>query len=191
MTIDYKPFLKKLTAILVLGVFLFNMGGYDLAFKYLIHQSDVQIVKKMYNEKNGAAKLIELKIPVHMPTIQDWTEYAHISGQIELNDGYYNYVGLKMTRDTMSLLCLPNHVKDLLVKGNLIVAKNLSDVPLGKKGPDPVSKKVDQGYDNVYQVIRCDYRQFAEQMKLVVIKEKIHTDHPYIESPGKPPNYSC
>lgn len=176
---------------MVLGVFLFNMGGYDLAFKYLIHQSDVQIVKKMYSEKNGSANLIELKIPVHMPTIQDWSEYEHITGQIELNDGYYNYVGLKMTRDTMSLLCLPNHVKDLLVKGNLIVAKNLNDVPLSKKGPEPVSKKVDQGYDNVYQVIKCDYRQFAEQINPVVTKEKIHPEHPYIESPGKPPNHSC
>ena len=122
ITIDYKLFLKKLVAIILLGAHLFTLGGYTLVFQYFIQRSDVEIVKQMYNNKESSAKLIELKVPVNMPTIQDWTEYEHITGQIQLSDGYYNYVGIKMTRDTMSLLCLKKHVKDKLVKANLIIA---------------------------------------------------------------------
>lgn len=176
---------------MLLGAHLFSLGGYTLVFKYLIHQSDVQIVKQMYAGKPGSQKLIELKIPVHMPTVQDWTDYEPIVGQIELADGYYNYVGLKMTRDTMSLLCLPNHVKTQLVKENFIMAKDFTDVPMSKKGAEPLAKKVNLGYDHVYQVLDCTYTQLATLVKPVIVKEHIHLDHPYIESPGKPPNASC
>lgn len=146
----------------------------------------------MYDNKINSAKLIELKVPVNMPTIQDWTEYEHVAGQIQLNDAYYNYVRLKMTKDTMYLICLPNNVKAKLEKANIIMAKNLNDVPLSKKGTTNTStKKVDFGYDNVYQVLQCDYEPLANTIKTVNYTPASHLTNPYIESPGKPPNFSC
>jgi len=191
INIDYKFFLKKLVAIILLGAHLFTLGGYEMVFRYFIQRSDVEIVKRMYDNKSGSAKLIELKVPVHMPTIQDWPEYEHVVGQIQLKDGYYNYVGIKMTRDTMSLLCLPNHVKDQLVKAHLIVAKDLNDVPLSKKGAEPLSKKTVELYNYTYQVIKCDYKPFAKLVRPIGNTEIFNLAHPYIESPGKPPNFSC
>jgi hypothetical protein len=160
-------------------------------FDYLIDKSDVQIVKEMYSDKQTSVKLIQLKVPVHMPTIQDWPEFVHVTGQIQLNNCYYNYTGLKMTRDTMYLICLPNHVKDQLVKNNLIVAKGFADVPLNKKGAESAAKKASSGYDNVYQVINCDYKKLADVIIPTTLKESSYSGHPYIESPGKPPNFSC
>src|SRR6185312_12637225 len=168
------------------------LGGYTLLCDYFIDRSDTEIVKQMYNGKPGSAKLIELKVPVHMPTIQDWPEYVDIVGQIQLKDGYYNYVALKMSRDTMSLLCLPNHVKDKLVKAHLIIAKDINgNVPLNKKGSDPLTKKAVSGYDNVDQVVKCDYQPFAQQVRLIYNISIQHHENPYVESPGKPPNFSC
>jgi hypothetical protein len=176
---------------MLLGVHLLNLGGYNLLFKYFIHESDVQMVKQMYDNKINSAKLIELKVPVNMPTIQDWTEYEHIAGQIQLNNAYYNYVRLKMTRDTMYLICLPNNVKADLEKANIIVAKNINDVPMSKKGTTtPSVKKVDFGYDNVYQVLHCDYTPIAKLVNVIDHNTAAHLTSPYIESPGKPPNYS-
>jgi hypothetical protein len=188
-----KPFfLKRFAAILLLGVHLFYLGGYMLVFQYFIHQSDVQIVKQMYDNKVNSQKLLELKVPVNMPTIQDWTEYEHIEGQIQLNNAYYNYVRLKMTRDTMYLICLPNDVKASLMKANIIMAKNLNDVPLSKKGANnPTTKKAEWGYDNVHQVIKCDYRPLAKLIREITSFLPCHLSNPYIESPGKPPNTSC
>jgi hypothetical protein len=184
--------LKKTIAILLLSAYFLSLGGYELIFKYFIHQSDVQIVKQMYDNKFNTKKLIEIKVPVNMPTIQDWTEYENISGQIQLNGGYYNYTRLKMTRDTMYLVCLPNKIKAELVKANVIVAKNINDVPLSKKGaPSPSAKKVSLGYDNVYQVVKCNYAPFANTVKTVKDTQCSSLTHPYIESPGKPPNAVC
>jgi hypothetical protein len=86
---------------------------------------------------------------------------------------------------------MPNHVKDQLVKSNLIVAKGLADVPLSKKGPEQAGKKVSFGYDNVYQVVNCDYQHLADLITHTTPKERLYADRPYIESPGKPPNFSC
>lgn len=127
-----------------------------------------------------------------MPTIQDWPEYEHITGQIQLSDGYYNYVGIKMSRDTMSLLCLPNHVKDKLVKANLIIAKDINDVPLNKKGATPpVTKKLIELYNEPYQLLKDGNGSFTELAKPIAYHSVQHPDHPYIESPGKPPNSFC
>src|SRR5205814_1718242 len=126
-----------------------------LVFQYYIDKSDDQIVKQLYDSKVSSAKLIQLKVPVHMPTLDDWSDYANIQGQIQLNNAYYNYVRLKMTKDTMYLICLPNKVKANLEKANIIMAKNLNDVPLSsKKGANntTTNKKAESIYDHVYQV---------------------------------------
>ena len=163
-----------------------------LVFQYFIHKSDVQIVKQLYDNKVDNVKLVQLKIPVHMPTIDDWTEYANIQGQIQLNDAYYNYVRLKMTKDTMYLICLANKVKANLVKANIIMAKNINDVPLSKKGVNnSFAKKSDLGYDHVYQILKCDYVPLANQVRGDTSPLLSHLSNPYIESPGKPPNFAC
>ena len=184
--------MKKFAAILLLSVHLFYLGGYTLVFQYFINRSDVQIVKQMYDNKFDSAKLLELKVPVHMPTIQDWTEYEHIEGQIQLNNAYYNYVRIKMTRDTMYLVCLPNNVKANLVKANVIMAKNLNDVPLSKKGAtNPLTKKVILVYDDVIQAEQCKYTPLTQLVRVLTSHQSSYLTNPYIESPGKPPNVAC
>ena len=128
--------MKRLIAIALLSIHLFSMGGYSLLFQYYIHQSDVKMVKEIFDNKVDNAKLIEIKIPVNMPTIQDWDEYEVITGQIQLKDAYYNYVRLRMTRDTMYFVCVPNTNKTRLVNANIITAKEINDVPISKKGHD-------------------------------------------------------
>jgi hypothetical protein len=177
---------------LLLTVHLFYLGGYMLVFQYFMHRSDVQIVKQLYENKVDNVKLVELKVPVSMPTIQDWPEYEHIQGQIQLNNAYYNYVRLKMTKDTMYLICLQNDTKTKLEKANIIMAKNVADVPLSKKGASNSSnKKADQAYDHVYQVLKCDYSPTEKLVKESGSFRLGHLSDPYIKSPCKPPNTAC
>ena len=163
-----------------------------LAFQYFMNRSDNQIVSQLYSNGANSSKLIKLKIPVHMPTLDDWTDYANIQGQVQVKDAYYNYVRLKMTKDTLYLICLPNTVKANLAKANIIMTKNLNDIPLSKKGPNNSStKKAESTYDHFYQIVKCDYTPLAELVKINTHSEVFHLSNPYIESPGKPPNTSC
>ena len=183
--------MKRIFAILLLSVHLFYTGGYSLFFQYFINQSENQIVKQIYENKVDATQLIQIKIPVSNPHMQDWKDYEKVQGQIQLKDNYYNYVGVKMTKDTMYLVCIANSVKTRLVSANLIVAKNMADVPLNKKGSDAGQvKKASGGFE--YQIPSSHYSYVAFSTTLKGHENPISAKltHPYIESPGKPPNFS-
>jgi len=180
---------KRFFAILLLSIHLFNLGGYALLYQYFINQADVQMVKQMYSSKINDSKLIELKIPVHMPTITNWDDYEIVAGQIQLKDAYYNYIKLKMTRDTMYFVCLPNKAKTQLVKANIITAKEVSDVPISKKGDAPV-KKVNSLDDYNLQAFQYQYSTFETFYKSNFKALSASLNNPFIDSPGKPPNFS-
>jgi hypothetical protein len=182
---------KRFFAIVLLSVHLFYIGGYNLFFQYYILQSESQMVKQIYENKVDATQLIQIKLPVHMPDIQNWPDYAHVQGQIELKDVYYNYVGVKMTKDTMYLICIANSVKTRLENANVIVAKDISDVPVSKKGAEQGSKKASAGFE--YNIPPSGYK-FLAFTDIIEPKENpisSRLTHPYIESPGKPPNVAC
>lgn len=146
------------------------------------------MVKQIFDNKIDETKLIEIKIPVHFPTVQDWNEYEVITGQIQLKDAYYNYVKLKMTRDTMFFVCIPNTNKTRLVTANIITAKEINDVPLSKKGHDPVSKKVISLSEYNYQAFHYQYSAFGIFLKQQSKPVAIGLNRPFINSPAKPPN---
>lgn len=184
--------MKRLFAIFLLSIHLFYTGGYNLVFRYLIHQSETQIVKQIFDDKVSANQLIQIKLPVHMPDIQDWPDYEKLQGQLQLKDRYYNYLGVKLTRDTMYLVCVANSVKSHLENANLIVAKDLADVPLSKKGTEaPSVKKLAGPSEYNIPVVAFTFNHFYETIKGSENPFLSKLTHPYIESPGKPPNHSC
>ncbi len=124
-----------------------------------------------------------------MPTISDWTEYEEIVGQIQLKDAYYNYVRLKMTRDTMYFICLQNTDKTRLVSANVITVKEISDVPVSKKGQAPVSKKVNTLSEYNLQTFKYSYAVVGISVKKNNAMLSFQLINPFIESPGKPPNF--
>jgi hypothetical protein len=182
--------LKRLAAIVLLSIHLFFTGGYVLVFQYLINQADSKMVKQVYDSKIDDHRLVLLKIPVNMPTITDWTDYETVAGQIQLKDAYYNYVKLKMTRDTMYLVCYANTAKTRLVKANIISAKEFSDVPMSKKTDAIAKKLITLSEYNLY-AFNYQYSLTGNIVKPSYFTPSSELNNPYISSPGKPPNTNC
>lgn len=126
-----------------------------------------------------------------MPTVQDWDEYEVITGQIQLKDAYYNYVRLRMTRDTMYFVCVPNTNKTRLVNANIITAKEINDVPISKKGHDGAVKKVNTLSEYNIQAFQYNYVETEMQLKPNDKSVFVKVSNPFIASPGKPPNFGC
>jgi hypothetical protein len=102
-------------------------------FQYFIYQSnkfnEEQINKNLYKTTD----LVEIKIPVKLPHITNWNTYERISGAVQLQDNWYNYVKLKMTRDTLFVMCVPNYKTTRLINANVIYAREVSEAPLNAK----------------------------------------------------------
>lgn len=171
----------------MLIIHLFNVGGYLVLNQYLVHQSNTFITEQISKGKYDINNLIEIKIKQHLPQIQDWKTYARVSGQIQLNGVSYNYVRLKMTRDTLFVQCIPNYETTKLLHENIICAKQVNDIPVSKSAHESSGKKT--GVDNKYQFQITQYTFFAipQDSRKLSTFIYISINQPLVQIAGRPP----
>ncbi len=173
----------------MLALLLFNSGGYALLFQYFIYRSDNSVNERINNNQYKNADLFEVKIPVHL-NIQDWTEYGLVSGQVQFRDNSYNYAELKMTRDTIYLMCIPNPEKARLVNANIIYAKFVNDIPMSKKAHAPSVKKSTGENEYNYTLTQYHPKLTGEAAKPLSRHTFPNIIKPFIGIPGQPPEDS-
>ncbi len=157
--------MKKPVAILLLAIYLFNIGGQLSLHQYFAYLADkfftAQTEKGLYYKGD----LTEVQIPVNMPAIADWTSYENISGRIDFNDVSYNYVKMKLTRTTLYLVCVPNYETTKLTQQNVI------DATQGKKVPVPQKEHVPYGKILFSGKFNFQFGQFAFLNPATTIRE--------------------
>ena len=172
----------------MLALLLFNLGGYMLLFQYFINRSDSIVFDQINNNRYKPADLVEIKIPANFKTIENWDEYAPVSGQVRLKDTCYNFAYLKMTKDTMYLLCLPNKEKARLKNAKTVYAREVNEIPLNEKTRIPLIK---------LNIFESDYNYTTIQYQPVISAEvlKIMPDYAFLNIikipigvPGQPPD---
>jgi hypothetical protein len=123
--------------------------------QYFANKSNNIIARQISKGKYDTRQLIELKIKQSLPTIHDWADYENIAGQIQLSGTSYNYVKMRITRDTLYLQCIPNYETTKLINENIICAKNLGKLPVSKKTHESSDKKL--GTDAKYNCLDIAY----------------------------------
>lgn len=134
--------LKKLIAIIFLTIYLFNLGGYSLAFRYFMALSEQEFVAQI-NEKNyDDADLIEIVIPLNLPYMQNSAGFERVDGSVEKDGVNYNYVKRRIHSDTLYVLCLPNNERTRLLKQKTKYSARVNDFEIAKKEKKSSTKKV-------------------------------------------------
>jgi hypothetical protein len=179
--------LKKTFAIVLLVAHFFNLGGYMVLSQYLVYRADKFASEQISKGKYDTANLIEIKIPQHMPQITNWKTYVNVSGQIQFDGAAYNYVKLKVTRDTIFVQCIPNYKTTKLLNENVICAKQLNDIPVSKKAHEASGKKT--GIDNKYNHPVITYAFIPRVSAIQKLNTFIFIDinQPIIIIDGRPP----
>jgi hypothetical protein len=108
--------LKKLTAIFLFTLFLFNVIGYRIVFFYAQQQSDKQLEAKLDRDQYNESELVTIKVPLSLPYQTDQAEFERVDGEITFNGKIYKYVKRKITEGNLILLCLPDYNKMRLKK---------------------------------------------------------------------------
>jgi hypothetical protein len=133
--------LKKLIAILLLAVYLFNLIGYTWAFRYFVNRAENSFITQLDQTQFSDDDLIQIAIPLHLPYVQNTGNFERIDGSVESGGVYYNYVKRMIHSDTLYILCLPNWQKSLLMKEKSRYAGNVNDFSSGKSEKKSSSKK--------------------------------------------------
>ncbi len=106
--------MKKLSAILLLALFLFNIAGYRIWFGYAQQQADMQITESIDKDEYNEADLITIKIPINLPYQTDWKNFERVDGEVNIEGKIYKYVKRKVLHGEVVLLCLPDENKTRL-----------------------------------------------------------------------------
>ncbi len=183
--------MRRLFALGLLAIHLFNIAGYSLLFQYFIYRTDTNLVAQLDLNQYRESELIQFKIPISLPYLIDKPDYERVDGQVEIKGVLYTYVKRKIERDTIYLQCLPNRVTQRLSKARIAYTKHINDLPQSKKNQAGTIKKFNLYSEYDFKIL--DY-QFAPPVVGVVI----HISHPShspvsaaFEVPGEPPEKRC
>jgi hypothetical protein len=124
---------KKIVAILLLFVMLFNLIGYRWAFNALENKATANLEQKISAGNYNEDQLVEVQIPLNMPYYSD-KDYESVYGETDWNGNHYRYVKRKISGNTLYLLCLPNTERNSIVKAKDEFTKAVNDVPANKQG---------------------------------------------------------
>lgn len=100
--------LKKLIAIFLLLMLLFNWGGYRLLSNWMANHAQAQFQLVLDEEQYNEADLLHIKVPATLPYGVSNAQFEKVEGSIEMNGVTYSYVKRRFYQDTLELLCLPN-----------------------------------------------------------------------------------
>ncbi len=103
--------MKKILAILLLGILLFNWVGYRFISDYFEAKAFDEMQANIDINNYSSSELISIKVPFSVPYGRNSIQFEKVSGSMEIKGVSYQYVKRRFYNDTLELLCLPNTAK--------------------------------------------------------------------------------
>jgi hypothetical protein len=183
---------KRIAAILLLSLLLFNWIGYEVYTAILQEHADKSMISSLDENNYNDADLISFKVPaVHLSSYVNSKEFQRVDGTIDINGVQYNYVKRKYTGDSLELLCIPNRTSTSLQNAKNEFFKLVNDL----QHPGQ-SKKSDQ-HNTSFKGFNADYyadTQLIDITNGIQIRQKA-TDRYLLQIPavyltraGQPPD---
>jgi len=169
---------------------MFTICGHIILYHYFVYRSDKISNERVNGNMYNVRDLVEVKIPAHTAITQSWTEYELVSGQIQFKNTCYNYIKLKLSPDTIYLVCIPNYEKTRLFNQNIANAKVIDGIPVNDKEQVPFGKFIDLGK---YNYTIASFKFSPPVITLQNGGSDVHSNpvEYYVDIPHQPPQIFC
>lgn len=108
--------MKKLAAILILGVMLFNGFGYRIVANYFDQKAAENFVAIIEDEQYNESDLVTIKTPVNLPYYANNAKFERVDGEMVIDGIVYQYVQRRVYNDSIEIKVLANqdrlHIKN-------------------------------------------------------------------------------
>ncbi len=108
--------MKKLAAILLMFVFVFNLFGYKLWVYIAAENASRQLTAAVENNRYSDDQLLVIKKQISLPYYNNTTSYTNADGEVEMDGTIYRYVKYRIYNNMLEMLCLPNTEKTNIKK---------------------------------------------------------------------------
>jgi cbb3-type cytochrome oxidase subunit 3 len=136
---------KRAFSILILVVFLFNLGGYYFFFWALRLHANQEVSALLDDGQYDESETFEIKIPLTIPYPLQANGFERISGQFEYRGEHYQIVKQKFENDVLTIVLLKDTKANQLTKASEAFSETSGSQPV-KDGSLNVSIKVLQEF---------------------------------------------
>jgi hypothetical protein len=158
--------LKKVAAILMLLVFLFNVGGYYFVFYGIAQHSKKKLVHRFDNETYSAEETITLAISITMPYPIFTDDYQRVNGEFEHNGEHYKLIKQKLDGDSLYIVCYKDRTTKRILDAFSDFAKFSNDLPLSSENSLAFMGKVIKDYEPVQKAEPIGYAGWSHSIEL-------------------------
>jgi hypothetical protein len=180
--------MRKFAAIVLIGLLVFNWFGYRLMISIMQDQVDQKLESRIDLNEFDESQLVEIKVPLHMPYQERFTEFERHYGEIKIDGKVHRYVKRKIDGDMLILKCIPNQSKQQLIQTSNDLARSNSgqdqDNP-GKKQSNPNLKTFSGDFDD--QILFCSLPGNLLSGNLFGLKFSSALKDILIKTPHQPP----
>ena len=123
--------MKRLLAIGLLLLMVFNTVGYKLVFywqEHLLAERMENRLDGMQNTEPGAAETITVKIPINLPYQTNWKDFERVDGEMTYKGTTYKYFKRKIYNDSLILVCVKFAEKNKLQNASDDYFKKVNDL---------------------------------------------------------------
>ncbi len=121
--------MKRAASILLIILFLFNVGGYYIVFMGFRHHANQVLNARLDAGQYSTEETIELKIPVTLPYPLQQQGFQRVDGKFEHEGQFYKLVKQKIDNDTLYIICIRNVEEKNLVNAFKKFVTLTIDVP--------------------------------------------------------------
>ena len=100
--------MRKIAAILLFCLFLFNFVGYKCLYYYLQQKANLSLEARLDKDDYNTKDLIKIKIPLSNPYQVSWNDFERVDGEVDIQGVTYKYVKRKVEDGQLVLLCIPH-----------------------------------------------------------------------------------
>ncbi|HEY8397607.1 MAG TPA: hypothetical protein VIK80_06690 [Flavihumibacter sp.] len=101
--------MKKLAAISLMGILLFNVLGYRAVFSWLEQHTYHALYQQLDEQQYDESELITLKVPIdQLPYYTNSSTFEKVTGSISIGGHTYQYVERRIYNDSLEVRCIPN-----------------------------------------------------------------------------------
>lgn len=171
---------KRLTALFLTLLFLFNLVGYRLFFHYIVERSADRYEFAFDHNEYDDSQMMVIKIDLDMPYLAENTTFERVDGEINVDGIDYKYVKRKVYNGQLVLLCLPNKQKSKLKSARdeyFSIANSLISHTGSKQSP---AKSMSE------KNVTTDYDQYTACYDIGFIKSLLNFIQPTDESARYP-----
>lgn len=106
--------MKKLTALALLSIFLFNIGGYSVLYWAEKQKASKELRSQLDRDEFSGSQAITIKVPLAIPYQPD-RDYQRVDGEFEYQGQFYKLVKQRVLGDTLYVVCVIDSKKKEIV----------------------------------------------------------------------------